>query len=282
MLPAPLRMAAATADDAAAIGRVKGATGDHYAVLGVDRGAGDEEVRRAYRRLAVQLHPDKNPHPDADEAFKTVGAAYSVLSDARRRADYDKYGEDGPDIGSGFFDFEEMFGGAFNEFDLFAELFADTEFAFLGRNRGKRRGGPRVKQHEWTTTSEEREERRAELEEERREKEEQQRAAKEHEQRRRAATGTKPGEGEAQVTLKRQKGERLGLEFAEDAPSDGVLVITGVERGTPADRHNCGRYIGWQLAHLDGVELRSAADARPAMEKGGRKITLRFRRRGGG
>lgn len=69
---------------------------DFYSVLGVSRTAGDDEIKRAYRKLAKQYHPDRNPdNPEAERRFKEVQQAYNVLSDAEKRADYDRFGEVG-------------------------------------------------------------------------------------------------------------------------------------------------------------------------------------------
>jgi len=66
---------------------------DYYEVLGVERNATDEEVKRAYRKLAVKFHPDKNPDdPHAEEKFKELGEAYDVLIDPDKRAAYDRFG----------------------------------------------------------------------------------------------------------------------------------------------------------------------------------------------
>ncbi len=64
-------------------------TDDHYRVLGVPRDASTPEIRRAYRRLARQHHPDRNPQPDGPERFRTLAEAYAVLNDPARRARYD-------------------------------------------------------------------------------------------------------------------------------------------------------------------------------------------------
>lgn len=89
---------------------------DHYETLGVSREASDEEIKKAYRRLARKLHPDVNGDPAAEEQFKSVTHAYDVLSDPQERARYDRFG-DNPGMGGanfgGFGDiFETFFGGA--------------------------------------------------------------------------------------------------------------------------------------------------------------------------
>ncbi|XP_044961632.1 dnaJ homolog subfamily B member 4-like isoform X1 [Hordeum vulgare subsp. vulgare] len=72
---------------------------DYYKVLGVGRGATDDELKKAYRRLVMKYHPDKNPSPQADTLFKQVSVAYDVLSDPDKRAVYDQYGEEGVKAG---------------------------------------------------------------------------------------------------------------------------------------------------------------------------------------
>lgn len=75
----------------------EGGKGAHYRVLGVAENATENDLKKAYRKLALKLHPDKNSAPHADEAFKAVGLAYATLSDSQKRTIYDRYGEEDPD-----------------------------------------------------------------------------------------------------------------------------------------------------------------------------------------
>src|SRR3954454_23093056 len=98
---------------------------DYYEVLGVDRGADEGEIKKAFRRLARELHPDVNAHdPDAESKFKEAAEAYEVLSDADKRRTYDAYGHDGLRSGGYSPHFEEF--GSIG--DLFSAFFGAGGF----------------------------------------------------------------------------------------------------------------------------------------------------------
>lgn len=102
---------------------------DYYGVLGVSRDASEDELKKAYRKLARQYHPDANPDdPSAESKFKEVAEAYSVLSDPARRRDYDLYGT------------AKVQGGSFDPFDIFASFFGGDPFGFSGRRSSSQRG----------------------------------------------------------------------------------------------------------------------------------------------
>jgi len=107
---------------------------DYYEVLGVRRSASQEEIKRAYRRLARQYHPDVNKSPDAEERFKEINEAYQVLSNPEMRARYDRFGHAGLE-GTAFPDFTDF--GGFG--DIFDELFRDFGFGGFGRTRARTR-----------------------------------------------------------------------------------------------------------------------------------------------
>src|SRR5207248_3339604 len=102
---------------------------DYYEVLGVSRTVTESELKSAYRKLALQFHPDRNPNnPDAEEKFKEVSEAYAVLADGDKRATYDRFGHAGLGGGSGssggidptvFQDFSDIFGEFFGFGDMF-------------------------------------------------------------------------------------------------------------------------------------------------------------------
>jgi len=96
---------------------------DYYEVLGVGRNASGEEVKRAYRKLAVKFHPDKNPDdPHAEEKFKELGEAYDILMDSDKRAAYDRFGH------AAFASGGAGFGGFHDPFDIFREVFGGGGF----------------------------------------------------------------------------------------------------------------------------------------------------------
>ena len=75
---------------------------DYYEVLGVNKDANDKELKKAFRSLARKYHPDKNSDPGADDKFKEIQEAFAVLSDSEKRAQYDRFGHSGPQMGGGF------------------------------------------------------------------------------------------------------------------------------------------------------------------------------------
>src|SRR5262249_55293400 len=118
---------------------------DYYDVLGVARDATPDQIKKAYRKKALEHHPDKNPgNKDAEEKFKAAAEAYSVLSDEEKRAKYDRFGAAGlggaPRMDpSSFEEFGDIFGGGGGVSDLFAELFG-MGFGGGGRqSRGRAR-----------------------------------------------------------------------------------------------------------------------------------------------
>jgi len=70
---------------------------DYYEILGIPKGAGVDEIKKAYRKLALEFHPDRNKDKGAEEKFKEISEAYAVLSDEQKRAAYDQYGHAGFD-----------------------------------------------------------------------------------------------------------------------------------------------------------------------------------------
>lgn len=84
-----------TQEQVVAVQRILKCRRDYYEVLEVQRSASDADLKRSYRRLALQFHPDKNAAPQASEAFKVVSAAFTTLSDGQKRADYDRFGVEG-------------------------------------------------------------------------------------------------------------------------------------------------------------------------------------------
>lgn len=97
---------------------------DYYEVLGVDKSASANDIKKAYRRLAMQYHPDKNPgNKEAEEKFKEAAEAYSVLSDADKKARYDQYGHAGMDGAGGFGGFGGQGMDINDIFSMFGDIF---------------------------------------------------------------------------------------------------------------------------------------------------------------
>ena len=128
---------------------------DYYEVLGLQKGASEDEIKKAFRKLALKYHPDKNPgDKEAEEKFKELNEAYSILGDPEKKAKYDQFGHAGVDPNAGFGGAGgfEGFGGFEDIFDMFGGMFGG------GRAGGARRNGPRKGrdlQHAMTITFEE-------------------------------------------------------------------------------------------------------------------------------
>ena len=105
---------------------------NYYDILGVGRGTGEEDIRKAFRKKAMEFHPDRNKSPDAEDKFKEINEAYQVLSDSNKRAQYDQFGKAGVRSNGGA---DQPFDG----FDVFGG-FGDIFDSFFGE--GSRRRGP--------------------------------------------------------------------------------------------------------------------------------------------
>ena len=114
---------------------------DYYEILGVNKGASSDEIKKSFRKLAMQYHPDRNPgDSEAEAKFKEINEAYEILKDDQKRAAYDRFGHQAFSGGSGG---GNPFGGGFN-FDFgggaggFADIFSEVFSEFMGGGRGRR------------------------------------------------------------------------------------------------------------------------------------------------
>ncbi len=120
---------------------------DYYEVLGVEKGASDDEIKKAYRKMAKKYHPDLNPDDKTAEAkFKEVGEAYEVLSDKQKRSRYDQFGHAGvdPSYGGGQGGYERYQQYAHGDFGDFNDIFGDifSGFGFGGSTKTRNPNGP--------------------------------------------------------------------------------------------------------------------------------------------
>lgn len=112
---------------------------DYYEVLGVSKSASDQEIKKAYRKLALKYHPDKNPDDnEAEESFKEAAEAYEILSNGDKRARYDRFGHQSGGAGGGGFG-----GGGMDMDDIFSQ-FGDVFGGAFGGGGGRSRGGSRM------------------------------------------------------------------------------------------------------------------------------------------
>ena len=149
-----------SAEQVEAVRRIKKCK-DYYEILGIEKQAAEVDIKKAYKKLALQFHPDKNSAPGADEAFKMIGNAFAILSDPQKRKQYDTYGSEDPSRSNvrsyerGFYrtsDYTRGFEAEISPEDLFnmffgsGNLYAETPFR---RQRHQRQGG-----HQTHTTHE--------------------------------------------------------------------------------------------------------------------------------
>ncbi len=116
---------------------------DYYEILGIDKNSDSKEVKKAYRKLAMKYHPDKNANPDAEDKFKEINEAYEILSDDNKRKQYDQFGH-------GAFDNQQSggFSGGFEGFGGFSDIFGD----FFGGGFGNKNKNQPQKGEDYQTT----------------------------------------------------------------------------------------------------------------------------------
>ncbi|HBT95663.1 MAG TPA: molecular chaperone DnaJ [Coriobacteriia bacterium] len=113
---------------------------DYYQILDVSKDAGEADIKKAFYRKARELHPDVNKAPDAEDRFKELNEAYDVLSDATKRAQYDRFGKVSGSAGAGgyqYVDFDDLFGSGFGMGDLFSQFFGQSAY---GRTNIRKEG----------------------------------------------------------------------------------------------------------------------------------------------
>src|SRR5579863_7646520 len=81
---------------------------DYYEILGITKGSTEDEIKKSYRKLAMQFHPDRNPSKDAEEKFKEITEAHEVLSDPDKRQRYDQFGHQGMRAGQDFHQYQDI------------------------------------------------------------------------------------------------------------------------------------------------------------------------------
>ncbi|KAJ1919107.1 Chaperone protein dnaJ [Mycoemilia scoparia] len=137
-----------TKEQVEAVKRIKASKGDYYKLMGIEKTASDNEIRKAYRKLALQFHPDKNSAPGADEAFKLVSHAFNILSDPNKRSHYDRFGDQTQTASAGpQFRHANGFAGRGQAATMFEDEISPEDLfnMFFGGNMGGVNFGPQVR-----------------------------------------------------------------------------------------------------------------------------------------